>query len=516
MKKKIAFLLGIIVISILGSNMVLANENEFIIRKKFEYQNTSSKKLNKGFAEIKLGQINFTEYGKDKYIKIYPVPNKVEKDEYGNYYAYYELKNMEPGAKLEIEWERRISISSYTSKQTIAQTAMTEVNEKNKIYTEAAKKIESNNEEIVAKAHEITNGMKTDYRKASAIYEFVNTKMQMDTSADYAGKGALSGLKTLRGTNEEFTDLFVALCRAENIPAKAITGYRIKDTAGKREYLDTMWAEIYLKDYGWLPVDPNIIYNVNGVRVAYMPAFLSFSTAIRIPTDIYNGARGNRSFQSVKENMYTSKVYSMADLKYTQNQFQDIKSLEWAIDSIQKLYELGIVKGYSEKEYGPQKNISRIEFMAMLSRILKSQNRSTVSNAQPYYYATYDVNHWSKADYDFLMKCYQYYAKGNDAEAGRSVLVEVFEEEADLNKEISRREAVALMNLFLKTNKASSNSFADVTSSTKNANAIEKAYALGIITGYPDGTFKPDNLITRAEIAAVLARFLDADYYVVK
>ena len=31
--------------------------------------------------------------------------------------------------------------------------------------------------------------------------------------------------------------------------------------------------------------------------------------------------------------------------------------------------------------------------------------------------------------------------------------------------------------------------------------------ALGIITGYPDGTFKPNKPITRAEFAAIAARF---------
>ena len=34
----------------------------------------------------------------------------------------------------------------------------------------------------------------------------------------------------------------------------------------------------------------------------------------------------------------------------------------------------------------------------------------------------------------------------------------------------------------------------------------------GLLTGYPDGTFKPNQSITRAEFAAVAARFLSDEY----
>ncbi len=48
-------------------------------------------------------------------------------------------------------------------------------------------------------------------------------------------------------------------------------------------------------------------------------------------------------------------------------------------------------------------------------------------------------------------------------------------------------------------------SFSDITDS-KVATAVDKLVAYGIITGYEDGTFKPDNQITRAEFAAIVTR----------
>lgn len=51
------------------------------------------------------------------------------------------------------------------------------------------------------------------------------------------------------------------------------------------------------------------------------------------------------------------------------------------------------------------------------------------------------------------------------------------------------------------------NAFADVEDSRWSNNAISTMAKLGIITGYEDGTFKPANAITRAEFATIAARF---------
>ncbi len=49
-------------------------------------------------------------------------------------------------------------------------------------------------------------------------------------------------------------------------------------------------------------------------------------------------------------------------------------------------------------------------------------------------------------------------------------------------------------------------SFSDITDQ-RVADSVDKLVGFGIITGYEDGTFKPDNQITRAEFAAIVARY---------
>ena len=51
------------------------------------------------------------------------------------------------------------------------------------------------------------------------------------------------------------------------------------------------------------------------------------------------------------------------------------------------------------------------------------------------------------------------------------------------------------------------NSYTDVASNAWYNTAVSTLSSMGIITGYPDGTFRPNAAITRAEFAAIAARF---------
>ncbi len=53
--------------------------------------------------------------------------------------------------------------------------------------------------------------------------------------------------------------------------------------------------------------------------------------------------------------------------------------------------------------------------------------------------------------------------------------------------------------------------FSDVTDETTYAEAINVGAALGLFTGYPDGTFMPEGNITRAEYAAIVVRALNQE-----
>ena len=73
-----------------------------------------------------------------------------------------------------------------------------------------------------------------------------------------------------------------------------------------------------------------------------------------------------------------------------------------------------------------------------------------------------------------------------------------------LNKFVAATISMAMVSFSLTTT-ASAESFSDISNST-HREAILKLTAQGIIKGYPDGTFKPYQPITRGDAAVMIAR----------
>ncbi len=83
-------------------------------------------------------------------------------------------------------------------------------------------------------------------------------------------------------------------------------------------------------------------------------------------------------------------------------------------------------------------------------------------------------------------------------------------------KNITREEIAEIIYRLLKTDIRSgiyttANNFSDVAEDRWSNPSISTMANGGYLQGYPDGTFKPQNSITRAQFATVLVRFLDGD-----
>lgn len=151
------------------------------------------------------------------------------------------------------------------------------------LFLQPADKIESRHPEIAAKAHEVTDNLKNNLEKAQAIFSFVLKHMDYDLQAPYSNCGALSALRGGKGVCEDYAALFVALCRAEKIPARPVYGYTNPlgweeiSSSGPEKALSLTgcrhcWAEFYLEGLGWLPADPTLnTYNCEYPYFASLP-----------------------------------------------------------------------------------------------------------------------------------------------------------------------------------------------------------------------------------------------------
>jgi len=119
-------------------------------------------------------------------------------------------------------------------------------------YTQSEELIQSDNLNIISKAQSLTSGEDNTHEKVSKIYNFVVAHMRY--AIQDKERGALWALENGVGDCSEYSYLFVALCRAAGIPARAQAGFAFHSV---RETLEDghMWAEYYLENYGWVPVD---------------------------------------------------------------------------------------------------------------------------------------------------------------------------------------------------------------------------------------------------------------------
>ena len=527
MKKTMRLVLLIIIILSAFSVVSYAGENDYLIQKEYIYQNKKSTVMKKAYVEIAIGSGDFTQYQDDDYITISPNPDEIREDEYGNKYAYFDLSGIKPNEKFKIIVKRKYAEKDYT--ELIPSRTNTEWFEGSEIYLvpqiredgsgdniEKVSMIASDDPEIVSKAKELTDSYTSDYKKAQAIFEFVNVNMQYDTTEAYANKGALSAFKNMKGVCEEYATLFVSMCRAIDIPSRCVEGYLVQGTAldNSGDYVkslgDHLWAEIYLQDFGWVPVDPTMANSGPSKGIPNLKVFCKHNSSEYeyMVNGIYNPEKANRLIAGGLTELKAEETLIPFDKVEPEKHhtFTDLEGFDWADKSIDFLYQNNVVKGYSNESYGPQNNISRIEFICMLARALR-HNETEYSNAGlVYYYMDYDKYHWSKVDYDFLMRCYQNRVPSDIASAGFDVIANIFTGKLDMNKPITRAEVVALMDVFLE------DSFQQTGLTDIRGNRFEtsivKAYNSGVIVGYPDGTFRPNSPITRAEMAVILERYI--------
>jgi len=121
-----------------------------------------------------------------------------------------------------------------------------------KKYVEPEELIEANNSTIISLAYHLTNNVDSWHEKAVTIYNFVHRHMHYEEQEEE--RGALWALENGAGDCSEYSYLFVALCRAAGIPARIQAGFAFHRPSETLED-GHMWAEYYLQNYGWIPVD---------------------------------------------------------------------------------------------------------------------------------------------------------------------------------------------------------------------------------------------------------------------
>ena len=148
--------------------------------------------------------------------------------------------------------------------------------------------------------------------------------------------------------------------------------------------------------------------------------------------------------------------------------------------------------GYADGTFGPECNMTRAEVTTMFARLLTEQ-----IEADKTYSSTFN---------DVAKDCWAANYIGYMQQFG--IVTGYTDGSFRPNAPVTRAEFAAIASRFEKLTQGSA-SFTDVPDTHWAVKYINFAATRGWVTGYADGTFKPEHSITRAEVAAVTCRLLE-------
>ncbi|MGI9402818.1 MAG: transglutaminase family protein [Rhizobiaceae bacterium] len=150
------------------------------------------------------------------------------------------------------------------------------------------------NEEI----SELAEGLRGRHRDHVALYhammQAIRERMEFDTSSTHSETTAAEAIKNRHGVCQDFSHVFISICRLLDQPARYVTGYLVIEETGEIADAHHAWVEADVAGLGWVGFDP-----ANGVspdeRYVRLACGLDASTAA--PVRGIRRGHGNESLE---------------------------------------------------------------------------------------------------------------------------------------------------------------------------------------------------------------------------
>lgn len=200
-----------------------------------------------------------------------------------------------------------------------------------------------------------------------------------------------------------------------------------------------------------------------------------------VPSGVVNRPQGNVKNDTQETNKQT---------------FIDLVADNWANEAVTALFEKGIVSGYEDGSFKPEKNVSREEFLSML---LRACDIATIGGTCPFedveygkWYSPYVTTAWMK-----------------------KIVSGIDEKSFGLGTAITRQDIVVILERTGKmyelddTKKREYVPFDDEGNIAEYAkDAVKSMYEYGVVSGN-NGRFLPNDTATRAETAVMIQKFTE-------
>ena len=174
---------------------------------------------------------------------------------------------------------------------------------------------------------------------------------------------------------------------------------------------------------------------------------------------------------------------------YADSLFFDVQSSDWFYEDVTTVAGEGIIKGYPDGSFKANGTVTYAEYITMVVKAYAGEDPGNSS-----------TGHWAS----------NYYEYGLD----KALYTRLDVLPAELDMEIPRgKMAIIISNAIggqeINDYSIIQRTISDLDPISSNAYHIVQSYGHGILTGYPDGSFKADQTLTRAESATVIRRYID-------
>ena len=249
--KKVGFYLVVVCIISGGVWLIAAHilkddrEAVYTIPRHIQYSFTLQNKTNKvikdahfwTYAPVKQSPVQFCAKIESTY------PYELITDDHGNEILHYSFDAFPPFAT---------KIITISSDLLLSEEPNIFDHNESRDYLLSTKNIESENPDIVKLAHDLKGP--DPLQTAHNILDWVSGNIEY-TGYAASDRGAAYALKNKKGDCTEYMDLFIALSRANKIPARPVSGYICRENTILKPSSYHDWAEFYYNDT-WRIADP--------------------------------------------------------------------------------------------------------------------------------------------------------------------------------------------------------------------------------------------------------------------
>jgi transglutaminase-like putative cysteine protease len=183
--------------------------------------------------------------------EIRPENYVIVSDEYGNQYAEFDFKDLEPDSSAQINIDYQVAIHELA--YDLADCAGGLPDE----FNQPELHVESNNPQIISLAEELSTPNQTVCEQVRTFYDYIGNNLVYS----YNGEdwGAQATLGKMGADCTEYSSLLIALSRANGIPARYVEGLLYLNEGDSTEARqEHAWVEVFFPGNGWTPIDPTL------------------------------------------------------------------------------------------------------------------------------------------------------------------------------------------------------------------------------------------------------------------